>query len=871
MTPKIAIRLVLCAAPVLCWLGCKQPNRPPQPAPDNFTVAEDTQLVENVLTNDSDPDGDSLHASVVSMPTHGSLDLREDGSFTYVPAADYYGLDGFQYRASDGQLTSDPVDVTLTVTPVNDPPRATADAYSVSVDGTLNVDATRGVLANDSDVDRDVLTAELVSSTTHGALTLRANGSFTYVPQAGYIGPDSFTYQARDAELSSGPVQVSLTVRAGNAAPVANADAYSTPEDVPLTVAAAAGVLADDTDADGDILTATVLTTPANGILMLQPNGAFMYTPNANFHGTDSFTYEARDAAASSGPATVTLTVTSVNDPPVTRADSYQAFDGRTLTVPAATGVLANDSDVDGDTLSATVAMPPAHGMLTLAADGSFTYTPTTGYAGPDSFTYRASDGAASTDGTVSIVVRQVFSLAWAKRAGGTGDEQSGDVGVLADGSAIVVGAFAQSATFGAMETNATTLTSAGNLDIFIARYDPNGALVWAKRAGGSSEDRAIRVAVLADGTAYVTGYFNGTATFGPGEAAQTSLTSAGGQDVFVAKYAANGALAWARRAGSTQSDSGQSIALASDGSVLVAGDFAGIAVFGQGEANQTTLTAPGTNINDAFLARYGADGALAWAKQAGGTGVDGGRGIAGLSDGTVLVTGYFSGTATFGPGEAGQRSLTASGFYDFFLAKYASNGTLAWVVRAGGNPGTQAVSRDIAVFADGSSLVVGSLTNSVTFGGGEANQTVLTSVGSFDCFFARYAADGQLTWARNAGGLQGDGATAVAALSDGSALVTGMFNSTLTFPGWSPATLTTAGGSDVFLLRLGADGSLGRVTQSGGTLNDTGLGVGALSGGGAIVFGDFLSTAVFGAGDPAQTSLVSAGQRDVFLAKYTP
>jgi hypothetical protein len=557
------------------------------------------------------------------------------------------------------------------------------------------------------------------------------------------------------------------------------------------------------------------------------------------------------------------------NHPPQPTSDSFTVVED----TPLVDNVLANDSDPDGDSLHASVASMPAHGTLDLREDGAFTYTPATGYAGPDGFTYRASDGAATADGTVTLVVRQVSRLAWAKRAGGSGDEQSGDVGVLADGSTIVVGAFAQTATFAPGESNATTLTSVGSLDLFIARYDPTGALVWAKRAGGTSEDRAIRVALLADGTAFVTGYFNGTATFGLGEAAQTALTSAGGQDVFVAKYGPNGALAWARRAGGAASDSGQSIALASDGSALVTGDFAGSAIFGQGETNQTTLTAPGTNVSDAFIARYGADGALAWVKQAGGTGTDGSRGIAALSDGGALVTGFFSSTATFGPGEAGQRSLTATGASDLFVARYGANGTLAWVVRAGGSSGTQALSRDIAVFSDGSAIVVGSLTNAVTFGAGEANQTLLTAVGSFDCFFARYAADGRLTWARNAGNLQGDGATAVVALPDGSVIVTGYFNGTLTFPGFSSATLASAGGSDVFLAQLGADGALGRATQAGGMSNDTGMGVGALGDGTAIVFGDFQATAVFGTGDPTQTSLMATGTgvRDVFLARYTP
>ncbi len=191
---------------------------------------------------------------------------------------------------------------------------------------------------------------------------------------------------------------------AANHAPTAVNDSYSTAEDTPLTVAAP-GVLGNDADADGDTLSVALVTGPGHGTLTLNGNGSFTYTPAANYNGPDSFAYRASDGAATSNTATVSLIVTAVNDAPTAAADSYSTAEDTPLTV-AAPGVLGNDADPDGDTLSAALLAGPAHGAVTLNADGSFTYTPAANYNGPDSFTYRATDGAVmSNTATVSVTV----------------------------------------------------------------------------------------------------------------------------------------------------------------------------------------------------------------------------------------------------------------------------------------------------------------------------------------------------------------------------------------------------------------------------------------------------------------------------------
>ena len=289
------------------------------------------------------------------------------------------------------------------IVPTNTAPVAVADSYSTPKNTTLTV-AAPGVLGNDTDADGNPLTAILVANVAHGTLTLGANGSISYVPTAAYVGPDSFTYKANDGALDSNTVTVSLTVTATNTAPVAVADSYSTPKNTTLIVAAP-GVLANDTDADGDTLTAILVANVAHGTLTLGANGSISYVPTAAYVGPDTFTYKANDGTVDSNTVTVSLTVTATNAAPVAVADSYSTPKNTTLTV-AAPGVLGNDTDADGDTLTAIKVTNPAHGTVTVSANGAISYVPTAAYVGPDSFTYKANDGALDSNTvTVSLTV----------------------------------------------------------------------------------------------------------------------------------------------------------------------------------------------------------------------------------------------------------------------------------------------------------------------------------------------------------------------------------------------------------------------------------------------------------------------------------
>ncbi|MDO0972857.1 beta strand repeat-containing protein [Mycolicibacterium frederiksbergense] len=396
-------------------------NDAPVAVSNSYTTNEDTQLTGNVLTNDTDAEGNTLTATLVSGPTHGTLTLNTDGSFTYTPTTNYNGTDSFTYTATDGTATSNTATVTVTVNAVNDAPVAVSNSYTTNEDTQL----TGNVLTNDTDADGNTLTATLVTGPTHGTLTLNTDGTFTYTPTANYTGSDVFTYKANDGTVNSNTAVVSITVTAVNDTPVAVNDTYTTNEESPLN----GNVLSNDTDADGNTLTATLVNGPTNGTLSLNPDGTFTYTPITNFNGTDSFTYTAGDGTATSNTATVSITVNPVNDAPVATNDSFTTNED----VQLAGNVLSNDTDVDGDTLTATLVSGPTHGTLTLNTDGTFTYTPTTNYNGTDSFTYTATDGTiTSNTATVTVTVNAVNDAPAA-----TDDTYSTNQGIALNGNVL--------------------------------------------------------------------------------------------------------------------------------------------------------------------------------------------------------------------------------------------------------------------------------------------------------------------------------------------------------------------------------------------------------------------------------------------------
>ena len=329
----------------------------------------------------SDPEGDPITLEKVAGPTHGTLGAIDQGTdqAIYTPDAGYNGVDSFTYRATDGTVTGATATVTLNVTRA---PTCQNVARTTKVGTAVSIPLTC------TDPDGDTLTLSKVTDPAHGTLGAISAGSVTYTPTAGYFGPDSFTYKANDGTANSTPATVSITVtRPASCSDVSRRTKIGTAVSVPLTC----------TDADGDALTLSIVNGPAHGTLGTISGGAVSYTPTADYFGADSFTFKASDGTAESAPATASITVT--------RAPSCADVSRKTA-VGVAVSVPLSCTDPDGDSLTLSKVTDPAHGSLGAISGSSVTYTPTAGYFGADSFTYKASDGAAdSPAATVSLTV----------------------------------------------------------------------------------------------------------------------------------------------------------------------------------------------------------------------------------------------------------------------------------------------------------------------------------------------------------------------------------------------------------------------------------------------------------------------------------
>jgi VCBS repeat-containing protein len=448
-------------------------NDAPVAVDDTASVQEDGTLLAsgNVLVNDSDVDaGDviTLANPGLYVGSYGTLTLAADGGYIYALDnaavqslhAGQHVLESFSYTATDGLADGTAV-LTIDVAGANDAPIAHADAASVQEDGPLI--ASGNVLANDTDVDAGtILSVANPGSYTgaHGTLTLSSGGSYTYALDnaaaqqlsAGQTVQDVFAYTATDGLASSASL-LTVNIAGANDAPNAANDTASVQEDVKLT--ASGNVLDNDSDVDaGTLLNVAAPGTFAGGYgsLALAANGAYTYTL-ANATGTvqslaagqtvtDTFGYAATDGFASSA-ATLSVSVAGSNDAPVTANDAANVREDVTLS--ASGNVLVNDSDVDSNTIL-NVAVPGSftgsYGTLALAANGAYTYTLANastavqalraGQSVTDVFGYAATDGLASTAGSLVVTVNGTNDIPVANNDTGAAQEDGPAVTLLA-------------------------------------------------------------------------------------------------------------------------------------------------------------------------------------------------------------------------------------------------------------------------------------------------------------------------------------------------------------------------------------------------------------------------------------------------------
>ncbi len=361
-------------------------NRGPAATNDTASVRRNStgQLIA-VLGNDTDPDGDSLTVASVTQPANGTATVVSNGVI-YTPRAGFTGTDTFTYTISDGKGGTATATVTITV--ADQPPVAVDDAATVARSGTVTVNP----LSNDSDPEGGVLRVTGIDQPANGTAVLEGN-TVRYTAPAGFAGTATIPYRIVDDAGNVANARIIVTV--SNAAPLAGADNAATSVGRPVTI----NVLGNDSDPDGDAITLSSVSTPANGRTFIE-NGRVVYTPNAGFSGTDTFTYVVRDALGATATGTVTVTV-QPNRAPVAANDEAGVLKAQSVDI----NVLANDVDPDGDALTVVSATGARLGDVTVNANGTVRYAHRPGSTGTDTFTYTVRDTAGNTS-TATVTVR---------------------------------------------------------------------------------------------------------------------------------------------------------------------------------------------------------------------------------------------------------------------------------------------------------------------------------------------------------------------------------------------------------------------------------------------------------------------------------
>jgi len=351
-------------------------NGRPTAADDAVDTRQDVAVDIDVLTNDSDPEGQTITLTSVGTTPNATVSITASSSVLYTPSSGYGGTDTFTYTITDTAGATATATVTVRV---NAAPVANDDTATTGQDRAIEID----VLGNDTDLENDLLGISSAASGSNGAVSITATGLVRYTPSTGFVGSDTFSYTVNDIAGNSASAQVTVTV---DGLPIAIDDSATTLIDTAVQI----DVLGNDSDPENGSLTIAVVGQPPAGTATQNANGTITYTPDSGFNGTDRFEYTIQDDFGQTASATVTV---SINALPVANADDAVAQEDTALDIDVA----GNDTDPDNDPLDVTAVTQPLNGTASINADGTVRYTPSTGFRGNDGFTYTISDGRGGT------------------------------------------------------------------------------------------------------------------------------------------------------------------------------------------------------------------------------------------------------------------------------------------------------------------------------------------------------------------------------------------------------------------------------------------------------------------------------------------
>lgn len=426
-------------------------------------------------------------------------------------------------------------------------------------------------------------------------------------------------------------------------------------------------------------------------------------------------------------------------------------------------------------------------------------------------------------------------SILWVQQAGGIKHDKIRGIAVDNEGNCFVTGEFTEKAQFADQ-----TVTSRGNMDFVLAKYNPQGKLLWLQTAGGTEIDRGYAVAVDQAGNSYVTGHFQ-SPTFQIGD---KTFKNQGDYDYFIAKYDPTGKLLWAESAGGTGYDYGHGVAVTPEGECYVAGSFAGEVKFGDSQSKNKQ----GRSL---FVAKYDTNGKVLWSQLAGNGRSQSGHQIAVDQTGHCYVCGFITGLVELD----GQQVGTDSKVQDIFLAKLTPTGKLVWSANSGGQ--ANGLSTGVAVDQRGNCYLTGMFKNEAQFG-----NTTLKSAGGYDIFVARINAEGTPAWAYSGGGEKTDYGLGIATDQAGNCYVTGEFTDDVKFMGKH---LTQLGGRDLFITRFSPEGKLDWLEMLGGDKSDLSYAIAVDRNNHCFISGAFSPSTQY-----QSHQLKSRGSNDIFLIKLS-